>query len=221
MTTEHRSGSARTYTSPLREHQAAETRLRVLRAAAERFGEQGYLGTTLRHIAGAAGVSLDTVQAQGGKAQLFLAAFDFTLVGADHALPLREHSTPELREAFAADTFEGVMRPGCAFLADGNRRSAALWRAFADAAAAEEQLAEAYAAKMRAMRAESVSGMRLLISRGLIKEPANLQELADELWVIAHVAQYDLFVRQAGWSEERYLAWLTESMIAAVRRHCG
>jgi AcrR family transcriptional regulator len=221
MTTGQRPGHARAYRSPLREHQAAATRLRVLEAAAERFGAHGYLGTTLRDIAGAAGVSPDTVQAQGSKAQLFLAAFDFALVGEDQALPLREHSAPELREALAADTLEGVMRPGCKFLAEGNRRSAALWWAFVGAAAAEEQLAAAYAAKMQAMRAESASGMRLLISRGLIKEPASLQELADELWGIAHVAQYHLLVQQAGWSEERYLAWLTETMIAAVRRHCS
>jgi AcrR family transcriptional regulator len=195
--------------------------MRVLEAAGACFGERGYPGTTLRDIARAAGVSLDTVQAQGTKAQLFLAAFDLALVGEDQALPLREQSAPELREAFAADTLEGYMTPGCAFLADGNRRSAALWRAFVGAAAGEEELAEAYAAKMQAMRAESVSGTRLLISRGVISAPADIQALADELWLTAHVAQYHLLVIQAGWSEERYLAWLTESMIAAVRRHCG
>jgi AcrR family transcriptional regulator len=221
MVTEAGQESAHTYRSPLREQQAAATRLRVLAAAGERFGEYGYSGSTLRDIARAAGVALDTVQAQGTKAELFLAAFDLALVGEDQALPLREQPAPDLREAFAANTLEGVMRPGCRFLADGNRRSAALWRAFIGAAAGEEQLAEAYAAKMRAMRAEGVSGMRLLISRGLIDEPADIQRLADELWMTGHPAQYDLLVLHAGWSEEHYLAWLTENMIATVRRHCG
>jgi hypothetical protein len=152
---------------------------------------------------------------------LFLAAFDFALVGEDQALPLREQSAPQLREASAADTPEDSLAFGCAYLADSNRRSAALWRAFIGAAASEEQLAEAYADKMEEMRAESAASIRLLVSRGVYKESANLQEMADEQWMLAHVAQYHLLVQQAGWSEERYLAWLIQSMIACVRRHCG
>ncbi|WP_236795249.1 TetR/AcrR family transcriptional regulator [Amycolatopsis sp. GM8] len=221
MAREHRSPAVRAYKSPLRKQQAAATRLRVLSVAGECFGAHGYPNTTLRDIARAAGVSLDTVQAQGSKAQLFLAAFDLALVGEDQALPLREQENPELREAFAGGDLEGFMKPMCAYLADSNRRSAALWRAFVGATAGEPLLDEAYAAKMDAMRAEGVSSLRLLISRGVIKAPANLSELADELWMTAHVAQYHLLAHQAGWPEQRYLAWLTESMIAAVRRHCA
>lgn len=34
------------------------------------------------------------------------------------------------------------------------------------------------------------------------------------------IAQYDALVRYAGWSEERYLAWLTATITATVHRHC-
>jgi hypothetical protein len=134
----------------------------------------------------------------------------------DHGSDRHERSTAFLKRCGRP---RGADR--AAGLADSNRRSAALWRAFVSAAASEEQLAEAYADKMEAMRAESAASIRLLVSRGVYKEPANLQEMADEQWMLAHVAQYHLLVQQAGWSEERYLAWLIQSMIACVRRHCG
>jgi hypothetical protein len=143
----------------------------------------------------------------------------------DHGSDRHERSTAFLKRCDrprGADRAAGYLAGWHhAGLADSNRRSAALWRAFVSAAASEEQLAEAYADKMEAMRAESAASIRLLVSRGVYKEPANLQEMADEQWMLAHVAQYHLLVQQAGWSEERYLAWLIESMIACVRRHCG
>jgi len=208
--------AVRAYSSPLRDRQAAETRRRVLEAAAVCFGEHGYAGTTLRDIARAASVSLDTVRAQGAKTSLFLAAFDLALVGEDQALPLREQPAPQLREAFAARTLEDLLPALCAFLAESNRRSAKLWWAFAGAATSESDLAQAYTAKMDVMRAEGISNLRWMISNGMLDAPANLQELADELWLIAHVAQYHLLVTQAGWSQKRYLSWLNDRVAATV-----
>src|SRR5262245_5497198 len=51
----------RRYHSPRRQEQAAVTRSGILDAAARLFDQQGYPGTTMEAIAGAAGVSLKTV----------------------------------------------------------------------------------------------------------------------------------------------------------------
>src|SRR5947207_14128213 len=70
---------------------AAETRERLLRAAAEGFAERGYDGTRVADIAAAAGVSNGALYAHfGSKAEL--------LVGA-----LRVHGQQMLAEMFAAD----------------------------------------------------------------------------------------------------------------------
>jgi AcrR family transcriptional regulator len=211
-------GNVRKYNSPLRAKRAAETRARILDAAVARFGELGYAGTTLRDIARAAGISIDSVQAQGSKAEIFLAAFDMALVGEDQAFPLREQ--PALRDVFAAESLEEYLAGFCAFVAESSRRSVGLWVAFIGASASDSQLAEAYAAKMSAMRAESAANVRFIVSKGWVSPPRDAGVLADELWATAHGAQYDALVRYAGWSEERYLAWLTATITATVHRHC-
>ncbi|GAA1816983.1 TetR/AcrR family transcriptional regulator [Actinomadura chokoriensis] len=70
---------------------AAETRERLLRAAAEAFARHGYDGTRVADIARAAGVSNGALYAHfGSKADLLVAA-------------LRAHGRRELDELFAAD----------------------------------------------------------------------------------------------------------------------
>jgi AcrR family transcriptional regulator len=70
---------------------AAETRQRLLRAAADVFAERGYDGTRVADIAAAAGVSNGALYAHfGSKAEL--------LVGA-----LREHGQRMMADLFAAD----------------------------------------------------------------------------------------------------------------------
>ena len=71
------------YVSPLREAQAAQTRARILDAAVELFGANGYAGTSLAKIAQAVGVSVETVKQNGPKSALLLASFDRAFSGAE------------------------------------------------------------------------------------------------------------------------------------------
>ena len=73
---------SRGYVSRLRSQQAAETRDRVVRAAAELFAERGYAGTTLPEIGRRAGVSTETVQNHGPKVELLRAAIAVVSFGA-------------------------------------------------------------------------------------------------------------------------------------------
>ena len=72
----------RGYVSRLRSQQAADTRDRVVRAAAELFAERGYAGTTLPEIGRRAGVSTETVQNHGPKVELLRAAIAVVSFGA-------------------------------------------------------------------------------------------------------------------------------------------
>src|SRR5262245_45472349 len=74
-------GAPRPYRSELRQQQAEQTRSRVLAAAVELFAEHGYARTTLAKIADAAGVSQETVQLQGAKAALMVAAIERAAFG--------------------------------------------------------------------------------------------------------------------------------------------
>jgi AcrR family transcriptional regulator len=78
----------RVYRSPLRAEQAQRTRAGVLDAAGRCFVARGYAVTTMRDIAEAAGVSVQTVVGQGGKAALLLACVDRAVVGDDESAPM-------------------------------------------------------------------------------------------------------------------------------------
>ena len=74
----------RTYTSTLRERQAAATRQAVLDAAHDLFLSQGYGATTIDQVAARAQVSKPTVFAAVGNKQALLAAVrDVALAGDD------------------------------------------------------------------------------------------------------------------------------------------
>ena len=75
------STKTRNYRSELRQQQAEQTRSRVVEAAAELFAADGYARTTLAKIAAAAGVSAETVQGQGPKAALLIAAIEYAGLG--------------------------------------------------------------------------------------------------------------------------------------------
>jgi AcrR family transcriptional regulator/ferredoxin len=76
---------------------AAETRERLLRAAAEVFGERGYDGTRVADIAATAGVSNGALYSHfASKAELLVAS-------------LRTHGRRLLADAFAADPDQSIM----------------------------------------------------------------------------------------------------------------
>src|SRR3954467_7608421 len=80
----------RAYNSPLRAEQAQRTRTTVLDAAARCFLAEGYAATTMKDVAAAAGVSVQTVFGQGSKAALLLACVDRAVVGDDEDGPLAQ-----------------------------------------------------------------------------------------------------------------------------------
>ena len=72
----------RSYRSKRRERQARETRERILAVASAEFEDNGYVATTIRAVAEAAGVSVPTVELIfGTKSQLLRAAISFAIRG--------------------------------------------------------------------------------------------------------------------------------------------
>lgn len=203
--------ATRAYHSPTRQARSSATRRRVVVAAQECFEERGYVATTMRAIAQRAQVSVETVHQTAAKRDLLLAAFTLAVTGEDG--PVRLLDRPEPKAIF--DDPDPVRRlRGLAALVTGiNTRVLPLWRAFEQAAAADPQIAAEYADLITRMRSELREALSVLAERGDLCEDRPVDELADLLWLLALPDQYFRLCEQAGWSVERYGAWLAESML--------
>ncbi|GAA4537248.1 helix-turn-helix domain-containing protein [Pseudonocardia xishanensis] len=198
----------RPYRSPLREEAARRTRATIREAATELFVEHGYVSTTVKEIAAAAGVALRTVHAAypGGKAEIFQRALDVALAGDDE--PVAVIDRPEVRDALANPdrVLADLARHGAALQA----RAGGLLRACAESSGADADMRKLddLGAKMMARNMRTVA--EALRDHGLLTVPVD--EAADVLFALNGPQMYDLLVRRRGWSGERYARWLAQAM---------
>jgi AcrR family transcriptional regulator len=194
----------RTYRSPLRQQQAADTRAAVLAAATALFAARGWSGTGMREVAREAGVSVETVYAGfRSKTDLLMAAIDVGVVGDAEPVPLAER--PEFAHLSDGDHAERVA--AAARLITGiNRRIAGLRRALGEGAVSEPELAAKLVEAESRRRINMRQGMEL-VTGGPVG-----QDECDGVWAITGVDVYHLLTAVAGWSAARYERWLTGTL---------
>ena len=207
--------SRRPYRSPLRSTQAAQTRERVLRAAAEEFATRGYSGASIPGIAAAAGVSPETVKSHGAKHELLLAAFELTFAGREGDAPIADdaHVQAALAEMSADQAIDFFVSTATAFSARGAR----LWAAFSAAARSDPNVAAVHRELLERRLEDHGRAIDVLRHFGLVGSTASRAELAAALAHLASPEGYLLLVEDYGWSAERYREWLAD----AVRRAVG
>lgn len=198
----------RVYRSPLREEQARRTRAAVLDAAGRCFLDRGYAATTMRDIADAAGVSVQTVFGQGSKAALLLGCVDRAVVGDDDAVALAA------REPFAR-FLDAPDRAGkLAAFGDLARRyipqSSPMGVVFAAAAAGDPEIAEAWAEYERRRRADT----RVLVAslEPWLREGLDVEAATDILWGAFSDFTIEALMRRRGWTLDRYADFLVDAV---------
>jgi AcrR family transcriptional regulator len=197
------------YTSALRAEQAALTRRRVLDAAAERFADEGFARTTLAKLAEAAGVSVETVQAQGPKRSLLTAAVHHRSFGG----PEQDFfSAPEAHATREAATPADFCRHAGDLVAGFNAQTFRLWRAFSSAAADDPAVDRDLTDLSGLIREQCHRIVAMLAERGWLRDDVAADELADSLWLLVGSETYDKATTRLGWSHERYVAWLRRSL---------
>ncbi len=194
----------RTYDSPRRRETAAATRADVLAAAARLFGERGWAGTSIRDIARAAGVSVETVySAVGPKGEVLRAAVDVAVVGDDEPVPLADRpqflalqaGTSAQRLGAAADLMIGILV-----------RVAALSRAVEEGARTDAGLAEVHAHLCERRRESTRAGAMAIAGR-----PVTDDEV-DGMWALLSHSVFLLLTERGGWDVEHYRSWLIDTM---------
>jgi AcrR family transcriptional regulator len=205
----------RRYSSTLRREQASQTRMRILDAAQRLFADRGYPGTTMESIAAEAGVATDTVYTTfRTKSGLLRKLLDVRVGGDDSPVDLLDREGPQqVRDettqsrqvaAFAADVAQILER---ARPVDDIMRGAA---------AVDPEIA----AIRTSMQASRYKNMRKLVSwlvaRGPLRAGIGEEEAAAIVWTLASPEVHGLLRAGRGWSRERYVAWLADTLRRTV-----
>lgn len=205
----------RTYDGSRRKAQARATRRSIVEAAYRLFVERGYAGTTIDAIADEAGVAPQTVYGGfGGKIAILKEVIDQALVGDDEPVPLIERE--EIRRAFQQPHPEAFLRLVAVMAVGVSRRFAPLAPAVEAAAQADDEI--------RAMRAGSFDYRRQdahavaveLAKRKGVRTDLSIDDITDRLFALMGNETYGLCVLGAGWSEERYEAFIADTWIRTL-----
>lgn len=205
----------RRYHAPVREQQAAQTRERIAAAAIEEFTARGWAGTTVAAVAARAGVTAQAVyQAVGAKPDLLIRAVETAVAGAADDVMLADRAT------FAAAFVPSLsatrrIRAFAEATAQAYARSAVLFLVLQDAARSDptaEQMAAA-GAERRLTETRRFAALLLPEEAG-----ADVDALADAVWVLTGPSVYADLVNRRGWDPARYRTFLETAIAAATRR---
>jgi AcrR family transcriptional regulator len=197
----------RIYRSELRQHQAAQTRKRVVEAAGEVFSENGYQAATFAQIAKRAGVSIETAQKHGPKAALMWAAVAVASFGVEGEI-----------DFFDTDLGKAMLEIGdpdgfAAFLGEAmltiNEPSAGVWTAVTGAAHGDQELRGHLLQRLAAIRGQVENVLRITAERGWLRTDVPFDDLVETCCVITSVESYVRVVRLDGKSHDDYKAFVT------------
>jgi AcrR family transcriptional regulator len=203
-------GGVRPYRSDLRQRQAAQTRLRVVEAAATLFGQQGYRATTFAQLAEEAGVSVKTVQEHGPKSALLRAAVELAAFGVEGET---DFFATELGQAMlqVRDADELATMTGRAMLAI-NAPSAGLWMTVVSASQGDQELGRFHAEMLALVRWQVQHVLRYVEDRGWLRGDVPFDDLVEAFCVITSVETYVRFVQHDARSPAAYQAFVARTV---------
>lgn len=207
----------RPYDASGRQERARQRRLAVVAAARELFERDGYRATTIAGIASRAGVSAESIyKGFGTKAAVAKAVFDLVVAGDDEPVPVAE------RDSARSVQDEPDVRRKIALFVDGlvqrQARSAKVQILIRDGRHVDDALVPVWAA----LHDEGLAGMtvlgRHLLASGQLRDQIDADEVRDVLWNYLAIDHYERLVLDRGWATDRYAAWLTTALTAALCR---
>ena len=214
MPPESISTPTRTYRSELRQQQAEQTRSRVVAAAAELFAADGYTRTTLAKIAAAAGVSAETVQGQGPKAALLIAAAEFAGVGVSDEENILNLDVG--RQLIAVDDPQKALDFVASVVTDVHTRTAKLAPALFGGANCDPELDRYLDDFIAGINGQVRRVLDIFRDRGWLRVDVPFEELVETAAVVCSVETYLRITQRDGWSAEAYRAWCRRMLAETV-----
>lgn len=204
----------RSYTSPLRQRQAAANRAAILAAARDLFLRQGYAATSIDQIAAAAGVSKPTVfSAVGNKAEVLKVVRDVAMAGDDDPVPVA--ARPSMQTVIDSPDLATAITAAAAHITAICRRYAGLNDVLREAADSDPALR----ALWNAGEDQRLAGARLFAGVLAGKGPLSVgsDRAADILWgALMALEPYQRLVAGRGWTDDAYQEWLADTIAAQL-----
>jgi AcrR family transcriptional regulator len=198
---------SRSYTSALRDEQAARTRTRIVQTADELFRERGYAGTTMKDVAARAGVARDTVHAVfGSKAQLIPAIVDLRLVP-DESVP-NVADTPEGQAVMNETDPVRQIELFADFITKLNVVLRPVFEVVRGAVASEPALAEV----LRSLEAGRMANMQRYASWFAARGPLRMstRKAGETLFAVVSPDVGRLLCDELGWSRKQHAQWVAD-----------
>lgn len=190
-----------------------DTRNRLLEAAGVEFAARGYAGTTVTRLAGAAGVSVQTLYLAWGSKRALLRGYMEQVLAGGAASPesaaerFTEEMAPHQRLAELAALFTQVAE-----------RASTGWTLYRDAAAVDAEIAADWA-ELQNLRHGLFTRIIGGIPADLLAPGLSAQAAVDTAWVLASPETFDLLVHRSGYGLDLFRTWLqrtlTSSLLAA------
>jgi TetR/AcrR family transcriptional regulator, regulator of autoinduction and epiphytic fitness len=203
--------AAREYHSPRRQEQARRTRERIIAAAGERFLASGYTAATMRGIATAAAVSVQTVELVfGTKRELLKAVIDAAIAGDDQPVPVLQRDWARAAQSTTEVTeFLAIAGHAVRIVAG---RVAGLLAAVDEAASTDHEIA-ALARQLDAQRATTAAWIVTgIVERAPLRTGLRQQDAVDTIWLLMDPVVFRRLTRDRGWSPGRFEHWFTDSI---------
>ena len=199
----------RPYSSPVRDEQAAQTRARILDAAAQLFLARGYGRTTVKDIADAADVARDTVHAVfGSKARVLTALLDQRLVPDGSVANVSQR--PETQAVKHETDQRRQIELLATFLAEVSTELRPVYEVLRTASAVEPDMA-AVLEEMDGHRLRNMQRyVRWIAARGPLR--TSTKRAGETLWALASLDVARLLCEDLGWSEAQHATWLADTL---------
>jgi AcrR family transcriptional regulator len=204
----------RSYRSELRQQQAEQTRSRVVAAAVELFSADGYARTTLAKIAAAAGVSAETVQGQGPKAALLIAALQFAGLGVSG-----EENILNLdigRDLIAIEDLPEALDFLVTAVTGVHEGTAKLAPALFGGANSDPELNRYLNDFIAGINGQARRVLEVFRDRGWVRHDVPFDEVVETCAVVCSVETYLRITQRDGWSAEAYRAWCRRMLAETV-----
>ena len=200
----------RAYRSPKRRAQAARTRAAILAAAHDLFITYGYAGTSLSAVAGAAAVSVPTIEQNfGTKRNLLKAIVDVAKAGDDQPVPVLDRAAAQAAQR--ARTADEFLTPVVRELGVVSARLAPIVVVLAEAGDVHTDLAD-LAQELDAQRRAMASWIVAQLARHGLRPEPDTEHAIDTVWVLLDPVVHRRLTHDRGWSVDTYSAWLGDSL---------